>query len=196
MLLIIARSTTSPPGCMVVRRIWRIWRRCAGITTAPMMMTRGAHTAGAYEDDAAARSGYHHAENRYRIPPTGTEPCTSSSAASWRRCELAICEYNNALCKVSTRARRGLLMAVEVRKKNKALWRSWLARRPVTAEVAGSSPVRVAIFLAKAVIHFRWVAAFCVCRWRVLLCDVRPFPFLSRGKGAAWRGRRGDGCGE
>lgn len=27
---------------------------------------------------------------------------------------------------------------------NKALWRSWLARRPVTAEVAGSSPVRVA----------------------------------------------------
>ena len=26
----------------------------------------------------------------------------------------------------------------------KALWRSWLARRPVTAEVAGSSPVRVA----------------------------------------------------
>src|SRR5699024_8336101 len=28
---------------------------------------------------------------------------------------------------------------------NKALWRSWLARRPVTAEVAGSSPVRVAI---------------------------------------------------
>src|SRR5699024_2307204 len=24
-----------------------------------------------------------------------------------------------------------------------ALWRSWLARRPVTAEVAGSSPVRV-----------------------------------------------------
>ena len=25
-----------------------------------------------------------------------------------------------------------------------ALWRSWLARRPVTAEVAGSSPVRVA----------------------------------------------------
>ena len=28
---------------------------------------------------------------------------------------------------------------------SKALWRSWLARRPVTAEVAGSSPVRVAI---------------------------------------------------
>ena len=28
--------------------------------------------------------------------------------------------------------------------KSKALWRSWLARRPVTAEVAGSSPVRVA----------------------------------------------------
>ena len=27
---------------------------------------------------------------------------------------------------------------------SKALWRSWLARRPVTAEVAGSSPVRVA----------------------------------------------------
>ena len=27
---------------------------------------------------------------------------------------------------------------------NMALWRSWLARRPVTAEVAGSSPVRVA----------------------------------------------------
>src|SRR5687768_12101397 len=26
----------------------------------------------------------------------------------------------------------------------KALWRSWLARRPVTAKVAGSSPVRVA----------------------------------------------------
>lgn len=32
----------------------------------------------------------------------------------------------------------------ESRKVNKALWRSWLARRPVTAEVAGSSPVRVA----------------------------------------------------
>jgi hypothetical protein len=28
---------------------------------------------------------------------------------------------------------------------SKALWRSWLARRPVTAEVAGSSPVRVAV---------------------------------------------------
>jgi hypothetical protein len=28
---------------------------------------------------------------------------------------------------------------------SEALWRSWLARRPVTAEVAGSSPVRVAI---------------------------------------------------
>ena len=27
---------------------------------------------------------------------------------------------------------------------NKAQWRSWLARRPVTAEVAGSSPVWVA----------------------------------------------------
>ena len=27
---------------------------------------------------------------------------------------------------------------------SEALWRSWLARRPVTAEVAGSSPVRVA----------------------------------------------------
>ena len=27
---------------------------------------------------------------------------------------------------------------------NMALWRSWLARRPVTAEVAGSSPVGVA----------------------------------------------------
>jgi hypothetical protein len=30
-------------------------------------------------------------------------------------------------------------------RESKALWRSWLARRPVTAEVAGSSPVRVAI---------------------------------------------------
>ena len=28
---------------------------------------------------------------------------------------------------------------------SEALWRSWLARRPVTAEVAGSSPVRVAV---------------------------------------------------
>jgi hypothetical protein len=27
---------------------------------------------------------------------------------------------------------------------HKAPWRSWLARRPVTAEVAGSSPVGVA----------------------------------------------------
>ena len=57
---------------------------------------------------------------------------------------------------------------------NMALWRSWLARRPVTAEVAGSSPVRVAIFLAKAVIHFMWVAAFRVRRGRAfaLLCDA------------------------
>ena len=31
-----------------------------------------------------------------------------------------------------------------------ALWRSWLARRPVTAEVAGSSPVRVAILNASS----------------------------------------------
>ena len=30
------------------------------------------------------------------------------------------------------------------KQQNMALWRSWLARRPVTAEVAGSSPVRVA----------------------------------------------------
>ena len=32
---------------------------------------------------------------------------------------------------------------------SKALWRSWLARRPVTAEVAGSSPVRVATFVVR-----------------------------------------------
>ena len=82
MLRITAKSTTSQPGRMAVRRIWPIWRRCAGITTAPMMMTRGAHTAGAYEDDAEGQSGYHHEENRYRIPPTGTEPCTYCSAAS------------------------------------------------------------------------------------------------------------------
>ena len=31
-----------------------------------------------------------------------------------------------------------------MRQENMALWRSWLARRPVTAEVAGSSPVKVA----------------------------------------------------
>ena len=30
------------------------------------------------------------------------------------------------------------------KQKSKALWRSWLARRPVKAKVAGSSPVRVA----------------------------------------------------
>ncbi len=30
------------------------------------------------------------------------------------------------------------------RSSSKALWRSWLARRPVTAEVAGASPDRVA----------------------------------------------------
>src|SRR4051794_29589088 len=40
---------------------------------------------------------------------------------------------------------------------SKALWRSWLARRPVTAEVAGSSPVRVAIYLAR---HLGELGAF------------------------------------
>ena len=47
-----------------------------------------------------------------------------------------------------------------------ALWRSWLARRPVTAEVAGSSPVRVAILQAGS----RIGAGFCHVqvpfRWR------------------------------
>ena len=35
-----------------------------------------------------------------------------------------------------------------------ALWRSWLARRPVTAEVAGSSPVRVAIGTPRSIVVY------------------------------------------
>ena len=42
-----------------------------------------------------------------------------------------------------------------LKQQNKALWRSWLARRPVTAEVAGSSPVRVAELLGKRVVPAR-----------------------------------------
>ena len=40
-----------------------------------------------------------------------------------------------------------------------ALWRSWLARRPVTAEVAGSSPVRVASFRASLRYSGGWLFA-------------------------------------
>ena len=39
---------------------------------------------------------------------------------------------------------------------NKAQWLSWLERRPVTAEVVGSSPIRVAIYavVAQSVEYF------------------------------------------
>ena len=63
-----------------------------------------------------------------------------------KRCnDLLICGVSDNLCKVSTRA-------TAQKQINKALWRSWLARRPVTAEVAGSSPVRVAELLGKRVV--------------------------------------------
>ena len=61
---------------------------------------------------------------------------------------LLICGLSRSLCKVSTRA-------TAQKQINKALWRSWLARRPVTAEVAGSSPVRVAELLGKRVVLAR-----------------------------------------
>ena len=32
---------------------------------------------------------------------------------------------------------------------NKARWLSWLERRPVTAEVVGSNPIRVAVFITE-----------------------------------------------
>ena len=47
-------------------------------------------------------------------------------------------------------------------KNTMALWRSWLARRPVTAEVAGSSPVRVAILNTSS----GW--SWCFCFWLVV----------------------------
>ena len=61
---------------------------------------------------------------------------------------LAICSSVTGLCNVSTRASDSVKRAgARMRQENMALWRSWLARRPVTAEVAGSSPVRVARML-------------------------------------------------
>ena len=68
----------------------------------------------------------------------------------------AICSSVTGLCNVSTRASDSVKRAgADTKKENMALWRSWLARRPVTAEVAGSSPVRVAELLGKRVVLAR-----------------------------------------
>ena len=68
----------------------------------------------------------------------------------------AICSSVTGLCNVSTRASDSVKRAgAGMRQENMALWRSWLARRPVTAEVAGSSPVRVAELLGKRVVLAR-----------------------------------------
>ena len=55
-------------------------------------------------------------------------------ASFYLACYQRICLCFAPLCIVINRAHACIT----------ALWRSWLARRPVTAEVAGSSPVRVA----------------------------------------------------
>ncbi len=58
---------------------------------------------------------------------------------------VRICSGMQANGSLNHRAQRSLHRRnPKSHKVNKALWRSWLARRPVTAEVAGSSPVRVA----------------------------------------------------
>ena len=55
-----------------------------------------------------------------------------------------------------------------------ALWRSWLARRPVTAEVAGSSPVRVAILSLEALLEKQasGLASFCLRQRLILLAHA------------------------
>ncbi|GEM_PF-3703222 len=54
---------------------------------------------------------------------------------------MLVCSPSRSLCTVSSRARHsGSYRGGRCT----ALWRSWLARRPVTAEVVGSSPIRVA----------------------------------------------------
>ena len=65
--------------------------------------------------------------------PTGNRPLSSSGLG--RRPFKAVARVRN---------RRGTLLHLLrwCGQQNMALWRSWLARRPVTAEVAGSSPVR------------------------------------------------------
>src|SRR5690606_12082031 len=55
-----------------------------------------------------------------------------------------------------------------------ALWRSWLARRPVTAEVAGSSPVRVAP--GEAPVSHRYRGFVVICS---RACVHSPFPLVS-----------------
>ena len=62
----------------------------------------------------------------------GREP--QREASFYPACYQRICLCFAPLCIVINRAHACIT----------ALWRSWLARRPVTAEVAGSSPVRVA----------------------------------------------------
>ena len=61
---------------------------------------------------------------------------TSVDGVGWG----SICVIRIASTNVLSRAKSTQRNTV----RNKALWRSWLARRPVTAKVAGSSPVRVA----------------------------------------------------
>ena len=58
---------------------------------------------------------------------------------------VQICSDMQSDGRLNHRAQRSLhRQNLKSHKVNKALWRSWLARRPVTAEVAGSSPVKVA----------------------------------------------------
>ena len=72
-----------------------------------------------------------------------------------------------------------------------ALWRSWLARRPVTAEVAGSSPVRVAEVsllasgqIAQSVEH---TPEKCGVASSILALATMQAPFS--GRGLLWRCR-------
>ena len=75
-------------------------------------------------------------ETRLRWGSVGRKPGHNPQRESsfYSACYQRICLCFAPLCIVINRAHTCIT----------ALWRSWLARRPVTAEVAGSSPVRVA----------------------------------------------------
>ena len=54
-----------------------------------------------------------------------------------------------------------------------ARWLSWLERRPVTAEVVGSSPIRVAVMAAASAVCRFCESTFCVCsRISVSISDM------------------------
>src|SRR6266540_5273001 len=71
----------------------------------------------------------------------GTKPRQDGRLVSAKVPTVVTNDAGDEPCAGLSRRQRGVRIQLEARK---AQWRSWLARRPVTAKVAGSSPVWVA----------------------------------------------------